>query len=58
MRLAMTASLCATALGGSAARVVLGCCLGNNDLSNGNDTHSILPQATIIRGRHSIKGGR
>lgn len=30
---------------------------GNNYLSNGNDTHSLLPGVTIIRGRHVIKAG-
>lgn len=30
---------------------------GNNYLSNGNDTHSLLPSVTIIRGRHTIKAG-
>lgn len=30
---------------------------GNNYLSNGNDTHSLLPGVTIIRGRHTIKAG-
>lgn len=30
---------------------------GNNYLSNGNDTHSLLPSITIVHGRHMIKTG-
>jgi hypothetical protein len=30
---------------------------GNNYLSNGNDTHSLLPSVTIVRGRQVIKVG-
>jgi hypothetical protein len=30
---------------------------GSNYLSNGNDTHSLLPSVMIVRGRHIIKAG-
>jgi hypothetical protein len=30
---------------------------GNNYLSNGNDTHSLLPSLTIVRGKQAIKVG-